>query len=151
VTTVQEHYNTGVPVIYINQADEAAVRALTGFNAYVDSRLVPATTATTPRAGLDIANLYDRPIGLFGAAEVWIKPWMIANYAFAYVQGPPEPLVMRVPPFAGLADLQLMYEDDRHPLYARSYERQFGIGVWNRTNGAVLQFNNGTYQIPTIT
>lgn len=150
VVTVQEHYNSGMPVIYINQADEAAVRALTGFIADVDVRVVQPSTATNTREGLDIANLYDRRIGLFGAAEVWIKPWAIANYAFAYVQGAPVPLVMRVPPNE-LANLQLMYQDDRHPLYARGYERQFGISVWNRTNGAVLQFNNGTYTAPTIT
>ena len=38
----------------------------------------------------------------------------------------------------------------RLPLRARSYERQFGIGVWQRVGGAVLQFNNGSYSTPTI-
>lgn len=151
VTTVQEHYNQGVPMLYISQTDETAFRALTGFVAYTDARIIQPTTATVGREPLDIANLYDRPIGLFGAAEVWIKPWMIANYIFAYVEGAPKPLVMRQPPFAGLGDLQLLYEDDRHPLYARGYERQYGVGVWNRVNGAVLYFANATYAIPTIT
>ncbi len=149
IVTVQEHYNSGTPVLYISQTDEAAFRALSGFVADVDVRVTQPTTATT--AGqLDIANLYDRRIGLFGAAEVWIKPWMIANYIFCYVQGAPVPLVMRVPPNE-LADLQLMYQDDRHPLYAQGYERQFGVSVWNRTNGAVLYFANATYAVPTIT
>lgn len=150
ITTVQEHYNQGTPVLYISQTDEAAFRALTGFIADVDARIVQAQTATYTTTPVNIANLYDRRIGLFNGAEVWIKPWMIANYAFAFVRGAPVPLVMRVPE-RGSAELELVYEDERHPLRARGYQRMFGVGVWNRTNGAVLQFNNGTYQIPTIT
>lgn len=150
VVTVQEHYNTGTPVIYISQTDEAAFRALTGFVADMDARIVQPNTATYSTTPVVVANLYDRRIGLFGAAEVWIKPWMIANYLFVYVRGAPVPLVMRIPAM-GSADLELVYEDERHPLRARGYQRMFGVSVWNRTNGAVLQFNNGTYQIPTIT
>jgi hypothetical protein len=152
IVTVQEHYNTGVPVVYISSTDEAAVRALTGFVADQDVRIVlgGGSTTSTTTTGLNVANLYDRRIGLFGAAEVWVKPWMIANYAFAYVRGAPVPLVMRVP-VRGSTDLELVFDDERHPLRARGYERKFGISVWNRTNGAVLQFNNGTYQVPTIT
>lgn len=149
IVTVQEHYNSGTPVLYISQTDEAAFRALTGFVADVDVRVHQSTTANYA-ASLDMANLYDRRIGVFGAAEVWIKPWMIANYIFCYIQGAPVPLVMRVPPNE-LANLQLMFQDDRHPLYAQGYERQFGISAWNRTNGAVLYFANATYAIPTIT
>jgi len=151
ITAVQEHYNSGIPRVYIAAADEAGWRALTGFVAYVDPRLSLNTAANQPFTRSDISNIYDRAIGIYGNAEIVIKPWMIANYAFAYVTGAPVPLVERVPTFDGLGDLQLMYDDERHPLRARSYENQFGIGVWNRTNGAVLQFNNGTYQIPTIT
>lgn len=150
VVTVQEHYNTGTPVIYISQTDEAAFRALTGFVADVDARIVQPSTATYSTSPVVVANLYDRRIGLFGAAEVWIKPWMIANYLFVYVQGAPVPLAMRIPAM-GSADLELVYDDERHPLRARGYERKFGISAWNRTNGAVLYFASGTYAVPTIT
>ncbi len=151
VTAVQEHYNSGTPVIVINSADEAAVRALTGFVAYVDPRLTLNANANQPLQRVNFANTYNREIGLFGAAVVRIKPWGIANYAFVYIEGQSPPLAMRVPPFEELGNLNLQYEDERLPLRARSYERQFGIGVWQRVGGAVLQFNNGTYQIPTIT
>jgi len=151
VTAVQEHYNSGIPRIYIAAANEAAWRALTGFVAYIDPRLTLNTAANQPFTRSNISNIYDRAIGLYGNAEVVIKPWMIAGYAFAYVSGAPVPLVERVPTFDGLGDLQLMYEDERHPLRARSYENQFGVGVWNRTNGAVLDFGNASYTVPTIT
>lgn len=153
VVTVQEHYNTGKPVIIISQTDEAAVRALTGFYAYTDARLLTPfpTTASIPAQRVDVANLYDRAIGLYGPAEVWIKPWAIANYAIVYIDGNGmPPLARRLPTFAGAADLQLLYQDDRHPLYARGYERQLGFGVWNRTAAAILQFNSGTYAAPSI-
>ena len=151
VLAVQEHYNSGVPRIYINSANEAAWRGLTGFVAYVDPRLTLNSNANQPFTRSNISNIYDREIGLYKNAVVVIKPWMIANFAFAYVSGAPVPLVERVPTIDGLGDLQLMYEDERHPLRARSYENQFGVGVWNRTNGAVLDFANASYTAPTIT
>lgn len=151
VLAVQEHYNSGIPRIYIASANEAAWRALTGFVAYQDPRVTLNSNANQAMQRVDISNIYDRAIGLYGNAEIVIKPWMIAGYAFAYVQGAPVPLVERVPTFAGLGDLQFMFEDERHPLRARSYENQFGIGVWNRTNGAVLDFGNASYTAPTIT
>jgi hypothetical protein len=33
---------------------------------------------------------------------------------------------------------------------AQYWETEFGVGCWTRTNGAVHQFTNGTYQNPTI-
>jgi hypothetical protein len=150
VTAVQEHYNSGTPVIVINSADEAAWRALTGFVAYVDPRLTLNANANQPTTRVNFANTYNREIGLYGAAVVRIKPWALANYAFAYIEGQEPPLAMRVPQVDMLGDLNLQYEDERLPLRARSYERQFGVGVWQRVGGAVLEFNNGTYQTPTI-
>jgi hypothetical protein len=150
VTAVQEHYNSGTPVIVINSADEAAWRALTGFVAYVDPRITLNANANQPLQRLNFANTYNREIGLYGAAVVRIKPWALANYAFAYIEGQEPPLAMRVPQVDMLGDLNLQYEDERLPLRARSYERQFGVGVWQRVGGAVLEFNNGTYQTPTI-
>ena len=151
IETVMEHHAEGAPTVYINRAQEAAVRALTGFTGYLDARLVGASSATTATPTLDQRNLYDRAIGVFGPAEVWVKPWMPASYMFAYNRGAPQPLALRVPTYEGLGDLQLVVEDENHPLRARSYERQFGFGVWNRTNGAVLYTGGGSYVIPTIT
>lgn len=151
VVAVQEHYNSGTPVIVINSADEAAVRALTGFVAYVDPRITLNANANQPLARLNFANTYNREIGLFGAAVVRVKPWGIANYAFAYIEGQAPPLAMRVPQVDSMGDLTLQYEYERYPLHSRGWERQFGISVWQRVGGAVLQFNNGSYSAPTIT
>jgi hypothetical protein len=61
------------------------------------------------------------------------------------------PLVMRTRD--GMGDLQLVYEDDNHPLRARAYEREFGISVWNRVGAAVLYIDagsGGSYVAPTL-
>lgn len=155
IVAVQEHYNSGTPVVVINSADEAAWRALTGFTAYIDARLTLNANANQPVQRLNYSDLYNRAIGIYGNAEIRIRPWALANYAFAYIEGQAAPLVMRVPPVPGgegdMGDLQLVYEDERHPLRAREYERLYGIGVWQRVGGAVLEFNNAAYQTPTIT
>jgi hypothetical protein len=47
ITTVIEHYGNLRPMVYINVAQEAAVRGFTGFTAYVDARIVQPGGATT--------------------------------------------------------------------------------------------------------
>jgi hypothetical protein len=151
ISTVTEHYGNGNIIVCINQADEAAIRAFTGFVAYIDPRLMNLTTAITARDSLDnLVNIYNRRIGLYQGAEIWVKPWVIAGYPFCYLEGQPKPLVMRTRPTGG-GDLSLVFEDEEHPLRARTYEREFGIGVWSRTNGAVLDNSHGSYTAPTIT
>lgn len=149
IDTVTEHFGSGDIRVNINKAQEAAVRAFTGFTAYVDARLIPADNTVQVRGGrLDMINTGDRAIGIFGAAEIWVKPWVPANYVMAYNRMASKPLVMRTR--AGQGDLHLIFDDESHPLRARGYEREFGIGVWTRHNGAALLTNNATYSAPTL-
>lgn len=148
IDTVVEHHNVGTPLVYINKAQEAAVRGFSGFTAYLDARLLPASTAQTARGSLDMMNPQNRAIGVYGAAEIWVKPWVPASYLFAWVMGGPRPLVMRQRP--GGTGMVVAAEDEAHPLRARTLEREFGIGVWQRTNGAALYTGNATYAAPTI-
>jgi len=155
ITTVIEHHPTGTPHVYINRAQETAVRAFTGFTAYLDARLVAGggNTAVEARRSLDSLDLNNREIGVYSAAGVsaivTVKPWMPANYLFAWVDGAPPPLVRRIRNQERAA-LRLVAEDEAHPLRARSYEREHGFGVWNRTNGAVLYVGGTTYTDPTL-
>lgn len=151
ISTVTEHYNSGTAVLYINQAQEAAIRAMTSnFTAYMDARIIPASTATVARGTLDQSNIYDRAIGVFDQAEVWVKPWVPANYLFAFMVGQQKPIAKRVRR-AGSGDLVLDYENEQYPLRARQYGREFGVGVRNRVNGAVLYAGGTSYTNPTIT
>lgn len=151
VNTVIEHGHGGAVKMAINRANEAAVKALADFEPYVDVRLVPGTQANQALGTrLDPSRVDNRAIGLFGAAEVWVKPWAIAGYAFTWDSSDDLPLVMREEEQEALRGLQLVAEIDAHPLTAEYWEARFGFGVWNRTNGAVHQFTNATYQNPTI-
>lgn len=151
IDTVAEHYNTGQVFLYINKAQESAVRGFTSnFTPYTDPRIAifPTTTSVTVKT-VNIMDVGNRAIGIFDEAEVWVKPWIPANYMFAFVRGQERPLVLRER-FAGRGDLRLVAEDEKYPLRARSYEREFGVAVWARTNGAVLYVGGTVYTAPTL-
>lgn len=150
ISTVAEHYNNGQVQLFINQASESAIRGFTSnFTAYVDARIIPASTAQVARGSLDQSNVYNRAIGIFDQAEVWVKPWVPANYMFAWVAGQAVPLVMRERR-AGSGDFALDFEDEAHPLRARHLGREFGMAIKNRVNGAVLYTGGTSYTDPTI-
>jgi hypothetical protein len=157
IEDVVEHHASGTAVVYINRAQETAVRGLAGFTALLPARLVPANSAISATGALDDdQDLNNRLIGYYNAggvyAEIRVKPWIPAGYLFAWVRGGPTPLVMRTRPNGG--DLELAFEDERYPLRARGWEREFGVAVWQRTNGAVLYIDTGAagaYVAPTIT
>jgi hypothetical protein len=155
INTVIEHHSVGQPMLYINRANEAAVRAFTGageFLAYQPVTIQPSDNTVRATGGpLPGAPLDNRPIGIWGTSntEVWVKPWIPANYMFAYVAGSPAPLVLRTRN-AGGGGLVIAAEDEHYPLRARTLESEFGFGVWTRTNGAVLYVGGTSYVAPTI-
>lgn len=151
ITNVTEHYNSGMVKLYINQAQEAAIRGFTSnFTPYVDARIIPASTAQVGRVALDTTNVYNRAIGIFDTAEVIVKPWVPANYMLVVMDGPQKPLAMRTRR-AGSGGFGIDYEDESYPLRARQYGREFGIGVQNRVNGAALYVGGTSWTDPTIT
>lgn len=146
VATVVEHHTNARPRIFINKADETAWRALADFKPYQDIRLSIDTTTPTPvNARLDPYKTDDRPIGLFDAAEVWTKPWGIANYAVCLdmADTTPKPLVRRIRDGYGGGGLVTAAENVLFPLQARYMESEFGFGVWERTAGAIYYYAGG--------
>lgn len=151
IKTVTEHYRTGSPVLYINQAQEATIRTMPNFVPYVDGRVRPAETLTVGNAPLQMGNTYNRAIGLFDQAEVWVKPWPASGYMFAFVNGQPKPLCLRERR-TGTFGLRLRGPLlQMFPLYANMITNEYGISVWNRQNGAILDATHtGTYQAPPV-
>lgn len=151
IETVREHYNQGEALLYINRAQEATIRGFTSnFTPYLDARIVGANNANQAVGRLAQNNLYNRAIGLFDSAEVWVKPWIPAGYYFAFINGAPKPLVFRERR-PGLGNLLLVAADENYPLRAQTLESEFGCSVWNRTNGAVLYGGGTSYVVPTFT
>ncbi len=150
IDDVVEHGHGSMVKIAINRANEAAFKLLAGFEAFSDPRLV-YRASDTPGQTLDLSRLDDRAIGLFGAAEVNVKPWVPANYAFVWAADDGnKPLAFRQKPQAGLQGLRLVAQIGDYPLHAQIMEALFGVGAWTRTNGAVLYFASGTYAEPTF-
>jgi hypothetical protein len=150
ITLVQEHYNEGGIRVYINQAQEATIRGFTGFQPIYDGRLTLANNITYATGTLDIMNVYNRQIGIFGAAEVWVKPWVISGYVFAFNPNQRKPLALRNRPGAPTG-LQMVADNEQYPLRAQTFEREFGLSVQERGNGAVLDTAHSSYTAPTIT
>ena len=158
-----EHYAKGQANIYINQAQETALRGYTDFRPLYEMATHVDLTKTYALGTLDVIQIYNRKVGTYHGAEVWVKPWMPAGYIFLFLTGAPKPLVWRNPEFVMgrepgenmatvLANpLTLVSEDEEHPLRSKQYERDFGISCWNRTNGVVLDTAHlTTYTAPTL-
>lgn len=150
IQTVLEHHINGKPTVIINQADETAVRALVGFQAYIDSRITLNVSANQPTSRLNPFTTDNRPIGLFGSAEIWVKPWALPSYFLMVDMAAPKPLACRVRKGQTQINLTTMAELDFAPLYAKYMEAEFGFGVWTRTNGAVLFTGGGAYVDPVL-
>lgn len=149
IDDVVEHGHGNNVILVINKADEAAFRALADFREYVDSRIIIDTANQYGRGVLDNSRIDNRAIGVFGAAEVWVKPWVPANYLACWDTGDPrKPLVYRQREQTTMQGLQLVAENMNFPLHSQHMQVEFDVGVWTRTNGAVLRFNNGTYADP---
>lgn len=150
IEDVVEHGHGTAVKVAIARTNETAFRNLSGFSAYLDPRLILGTQANQPGERVDTSRLDNRPIGIFGAAEVWVKPWVPANYLFAWDAGGSPPLAFRQRANTALQGLRIAATIDAYPLQAEYMEAEFGVGVWNRTNGAVLYFADATYASPTI-
>lgn len=147
INNVVEHGRQGKIVLFINQAQVANIRSLTAadeFTPYTDVRIRQPLSATYATDGvLDQDNPEDRAIGIFGAAQVWVKPYIPAGYMVAIDLGDDQmkPLAFRTRPngvFSDFGTRGKTYTED-FPLYAEFLARDYGIGVINRHMAAVLQ------------
>jgi hypothetical protein len=148
ITTVLEHYLAGNIAIYISKSLETTVRGFTGFFPYYDSRLTLANNQTVAASvQLDITNPLNRAIGIFDAAEIYVRPWVPAGYAFFFNRTAPKPLAMRVRDNVQ-GTLHIAADLEIYPLRAQFMEREYGISVVERSNGACLYTGNATYAAP---
>jgi hypothetical protein len=146
VNTVMEHRITSGLRIVISQTDRTAFEGLAGFRAYPDPR-VQYNATDQNRQTIQLDRMNDLAIGTFSSAEVWVKPWAIANYVLVYDNDGPKPLALRVRD--GIL-LETAAENDLFPLHAKFLESHYGVAVRNRAGAAILYFANATYADPTI-
>lgn len=156
IDAVLEHGARGRVRVVIHTSQEAAVRALTGFVAYPNVGVVLGSNTQFAAGALnDLTKPENRPIGIYGAAEVWVKYWWIPNYLLTYDTAPDRKVLAfrkRLgSSLAGFGDLQLVYDNENFPLRANQYMREFGISVNDRSAGAITYIGGGgVYVEPTI-
>lgn len=150
IATVIEHGHGGQLVTVIAASNEATVKALSGFTPLEDPRLILGTNDDAADRRLDITRVNDRLIGYFEQSLVVTKPWAIAGYAVtADLADPIKPLVCRTRD-GGAPAMRMVATMPNFPLLCEQMAAEFDFGVQNRSNGAVHQFTNGTYQTPTF-
>lgn len=157
VDTVIEHGVTGGMAIYINRAQEATVRGFDGFEPYVDSRTRPASDTSYAEGALDVNNPNNRAIGIFGGAEVWVKPWVFANYQVVFDRGAGADKALAIRTRSGSmggdayqGGFGLLFEDESFPLRARAVGREFGVGVVERHKAAIGYSGGASYVMPAV-
>jgi hypothetical protein len=160
VDNVTEHAESGELVIYIPLGLQTTVEGFTSNFKTLQAPLIdpgPGSTADVVLNGQkdNPYDVNDKLIGIWdGFVRVYVKPWMPANYILAYMRGGNmggSALEYRRPTLAVAANFRLVWEDEHYPLRARTMEREFGIGVWNRLGAAILYTGGTSYVQPTLT
>jgi hypothetical protein len=152
VNDVAEHGFTQSLRLYINAANEAAVRALPSFSAYPDPRITLGINVNRVESPtLNISRMDNRPIGIFGLAEVWVKPWALPNYYLAIDTAGAKPFGFRQRAQTSLQGLRLDGELRAFPLNTQYMAAEFGVGTLIRTKAAILFVGGGAYTDPTLT
>lgn len=154
IATVREHYQMGTVRVVINHAQASTVQNLSGFEPVKDVRIVQArdTTYVDPSyMALNTESIYDRMIGIYDGAEIWVKPWALAGYVLAYHRGDGARKVLRFRRRnAAAGSFRLIFQDENHPLRSNLWEREFGIAPQERQGAAVMEVGvDTTYTIPS--
>ncbi len=150
IATVREHGYTGEIRVRIAAENYGDIAALSKFMA-APKELIQYNTAQdlaiVPGQGGRPDN--NRIVGVWdGQYYIETKPWVPQNYTYTHDINGPRPLAFRVLP--NINGLYLAAQIDSYPLRAEYFERYFGIGVAERTNGAVTRMNSATYAPPPI-
>lgn len=160
VNNVKEHGTEGGEIIiYINTAQEAAVRGFTSnFSEFQAPLLSPGPGSTADIVdGGRAENMYeinDKPIGIWdGYVRVWVKPWVPANYIVAFLTNSRlrgKVVRMRTRPNSPYGNFRILDTNELFPLRSEHMGREFGMGVWNRLGAAILYTGGTSYVQPTI-
>ena len=156
IATVTEHTDNANVQVWINRAQEGDVRGLSGFSPYLDSRTIPAallanTQYLVGNQGLDTSNPANRAIGIYEGAEIFVKPYVPANYLEALdANSTNKPLRERQSDLASQRGLRLAGGSMAHPLEAKYWEDYFGFGAHDRAAAAVLYIGGGVYVAPNL-
>jgi hypothetical protein len=150
ISNVTEHGNTLGLMLVIHLSDKAAISALTGFTALSSVHVIDRAGVATDIQETGSEDVGNRMIGYWNSTiPVFVKPYGVDGYVLCVATGMPEkPLCFRndnVEP-----GIKIAATIDSYPLMAEVMSHNFGVGVWNRTAGAVLYIDDTTWANPTL-
>lgn len=151
---LEEHFGSspaGENIVAICAPDVSSKIAatLTGFVHVVDRFIRVGVDTDVP---INFPNIPGKIIGRHSGVWVAEWRWLPATYMiFLHLDEEP-PLMERIDlPETGLGSgLQLVANDEIHPLSKATWRWRFGLGAANRLNGCIIEVaNGGTYSVPT--
>jgi hypothetical protein len=150
---IEEHFGAATGgeniAVFLNQAQTAKVEALTDFEEVPDRFVRMGDAANIPEM---LPLVPGRILGRVNGCWAIEWRWTPAGYLAGVHLEQPAPLKKRVDPaVTGLGrGLQLVAQDDAHPLMTSFWRNRYGFGVGNRLNGVVMELGTGgSYTIPT--
>lgn len=160
IENVIEHGVEGGIVVYINRAQEAAVKALPEFAPYVPANVNLPGDQMTAQGTLQLNDPTNRAIGMYEGAEVWVRNAIApADYQIAVDTGAGAEKALKIRTRSGTlaggaynGGFGTLFEDEQFPLRATGLGREFGVGVHNRHKAAVNFSGSGAteYVAPGI-
>lgn len=147
IDTVVEHGFENNLIMLANRATCKKIQALDEF-VKVEGSIGSSTTVVGAPMG-------DNVVGWYDGAVVRREDWMPSDYIFLYsAQGgansPLNPIALREPVNETARGLKIMRgTNPEYPLADSYYYHEFGVGVRQRGNGAVLQIGS-TYTSPVF-
>lgn len=152
VSNITEHDLTENVGIYINASNVATLEGITSTKfKKLRSDLMVYNASDVTRDALAITDISNYQVGIWdGLYPVFVKPWVPANYITALALGAEKPLAFRESTYSNLQGLRLDALVSVMPLVAQNAVRYAGVGVSNRSAGAVLYTGNTSWANPTI-
>jgi hypothetical protein len=155
VNTVAEHYIRGQVRLYIPFGLDATIRGFNAagqFIAEVPTTQRTADTVTIGTGSLDTSQINNRRIGYWGnqGAEVWVKPWVPANYMLAFMTNYGNKVLCKRVRNDGGGNLRIVVESSTDPLQTKAWEREVGFGVCDRLGAAALYTGGTSWVDPVI-
>jgi hypothetical protein len=154
ISNVVEHGLTGV-TLFVDTAMPATLSALTGSQlvGLIPSVLIAGTDSDSAIKKLDVdTDPSNRLVGYWNGYPVHTRSWVPTGYIACLALGSAEkPLAVRVDKQATLRGLLPIVEYGQPNITAKIWRSYFGVSVWNRAAGAVLDTTAiTTYGLPSL-
>lgn len=135
-------------------SDEAAVRALTGFVGVAQANVAYANTVSLASVVGEALASGAYPVGVIEDHTVWVVPGMPQYYGFSWKPYGPRsqrnPLRVRLPKGETAPMIKALPDpragnNSAYPIQNLMLFVEFGVGVFDRTNGTPRYNNNATW------